>query len=197
MLPGVVLGVLVGVQLIGRFSARQLNIVIGCLAVAFVVFHLTKEKIFRAEGAFSPNWTLGSVFGVATGITSTFAHGAGPVMSMYLIPQRMAKEVFVSTTVLIFFWVNWIKMPFFIIDRGMIDLPLFTRDALIHAESLKYSAWLFPLVPVGVWIGVWMNRRFSEQRFLHAIYLLTFLTGVQLIFQFNVAGWLRALLPDR
>ena len=51
LLPGVVIGVVIGVQLIGRFSARELNIAIGLLAVAFVVFQFVKEIIFRAEGA--------------------------------------------------------------------------------------------------------------------------------------------------
>ena len=51
LLPGVIAGILVGIQLIGRFSPRQFNLVIGCLAVTFVVFHLVKEAIFKAEGS--------------------------------------------------------------------------------------------------------------------------------------------------
>src|SRR5512144_175681 len=35
LVPGVVVGVVFGVQLIGRFSARELNIAIGLLAVLF------------------------------------------------------------------------------------------------------------------------------------------------------------------
>src|SRR5260370_9541657 len=53
LLPGVVLGVLAGVQMVGRFSARELNEVIGLLAVLFVVFPLVKERVFFAEGAFA------------------------------------------------------------------------------------------------------------------------------------------------
>src|SRR5882672_8203074 len=37
LLPGVVVGILIGIQLIGRFSPREFNFVIGCLAVSFVV----------------------------------------------------------------------------------------------------------------------------------------------------------------
>ena len=59
LLPGVVIGVIVGVQLIGRFSARELNLAIGVLAVFFVSFQLVKEAVFRAEGAFAPNHALG------------------------------------------------------------------------------------------------------------------------------------------
>jgi hypothetical protein len=175
----VVVGVLVGVQLIGRFSPRQMNLAIGLLAVSFVAFQLGKEAVFRAEGVFAPSHLIGVPCGVGAGITSTFAHGAGPLVSLFLIPQRMPKEVYVGTTVLLFTWINWIKMPFFV-GQGIITL-----------ETLRVGLCYSPLVPVGVWLGVWLNRRFSEGVFLKTVYALTFLTGLQLIFDFNLAKWLR------
>ena len=112
--------------------------------------------------------------GIGAGITSTFAHGAGPLVSMFLIPQQMSKEIYVGTTVLVFTCINWLKMPFFV-QRGII-----TRETLL--TGLHY----FPLVPLGVWLGVWLNRKFSERGFLGAIYLLTFLAGLQLVFNFKL-----------
>jgi uncharacterized membrane protein YfcA len=185
VLPGVVVGIVIGVQLIGRFSARELNVAIGCIAVGFVLFQLVKEKIFRAEGAFAPNHGVGIPIGLATGITSTFAHGAGPVMSMFLIPQRLPKEVFVATNVLIFFFVNWLKMPFFCIDRTQVNLPVFAPNALITRDTLLTSLVFFPLVPLGVWLGVWMNRRISERAFMRVVFAFLFVTGLELIFQFE------------
>ncbi len=179
LLPGVVVGVLIGVHLIGRFSPRQLNVVIGALAVSFVAFQLVKEKVFAVEGAFAPNHPVGIPCGIGAGITSTFAHGAGPLVSMFLIPQQMPKEIYVGTTVAIFTWINWIKMPFFI-QQGII-----TRETLLM--GLQY----FPLVPIGVWAGVWLNRKFSEKSFLRLIYLLTFLAGLQLISDINLARFFR------
>jgi uncharacterized protein len=176
LLPGVVAGVVIGVHFIGRFSARELNVAIGLLAVSFVIFQFTKEAIFKAEGTFSPNHRLGIPCGVATGITSSFAHGAGPVVAIFLMPQQLSKEVFVGTTVLIFTWVNWIKLPFFVAG-GII-----TRDTLW--QSLIY----FPLVPVGVWLGVWLNRRISQRLFVKLIYLFLLLAGLQLIFNVRFGG---------
>lgn len=175
LLPGVVAGVVIGVHLIGRFSARELNLAIGLLAVLFVIFQLVKERIFAAEGAFAPNHRIGVPCGVAAGITSTFAHGAGPVVSVFLIPQRLPKEVYVGTTVLVFTWINWIKMPFFV------------ANGIITGKTLWTGLWYLPLIPIGVWLGVWLNRKFSEHGFLRVVYAMTFLTGVQLIFNFNLA----------
>lgn len=190
LLPGVVLGVVVGVRLIGRFSARELNLAIGLLAVGFVVFQWVKERLFRAGGVFRPGHGLGLVFGVAAGITSTFAHGAGPVVSMFLIPQRMPKEIFVGTTVLVFTWINWIKLPFFCVDRAGLPWDWLPAEAIINARTLRTSAALLPLIPVGVWLGVWLNRRLSEASFVNVIYALVLLAGLQLVFNFDLAAWL-------
>jgi uncharacterized membrane protein YfcA len=188
LLPGVVVGIVIGVQLIGHFSPRQLNLVIGIIAVGFVLFQLGRAWIFRAEGAFEPNHRIGIPCGLGTGITSTFAHGAGPVIALFLVPQRLPKEVFVGTNILIFTWVNWLKMPFFVIDREWIDLPLFARESIINRHTLWMSLKLCPLVPVGVWIGVWLNRRISERAFIRVVLVIILLTGLQLIFDFNLAG---------
>lgn len=190
LLPGVVVGVVIGVQLIGRFSARELNIAIGLLAMFFVVFQVGKEIILRAEGVFAPNAMVGLPFGIGAGITSTFAHGAGPVVSMFLIPQRMPKVVYVGTTVLIFTWINWIKVPFYCLDRQIVNWSWVPVEAIINLRTLLASLFFLPAVPVGVWLGVWFNRKFSEAGFLRVIYVLTFLTGAQLVFNFDVARWL-------
>ncbi|HXG46141.1 MAG TPA: sulfite exporter TauE/SafE family protein [Methylomirabilota bacterium] len=179
LLPGVVAGVVIGVHLIGRFSARELNLAIGILAVAFVLFQLTKERIFRAQGAFAPNHALGIPCGIGAGIASTFAHGAGPVVSVFLIPQRMPKEIYVGTTVLVFTCINWIKLPFFAY-QGLI-----TQETLL--TGLAYSF----LIPLGVWAGVHLNRRVSEALFVQLVYVFTFLAGLQLIFNFNLARLFR------
>ena len=179
LLPGVIIGVVIGARLIGKFSASQLNFAIGILAVSFVAFQFVKEKIWRAEGAFAPNHRVGVPCGFGAGITSTFAHGAGPVVSLFLIPQRLPKEIYVGTTVLVFTWINWIKLPFFV-ERGII-----TRETLL--TGLYY----LPLIPLGVWLGVWLNRKIDERLFLRLVYAMTLLTGLQLIFNFNLAALLR------
>ena len=43
-------------------------------------------------------------------------------------------------------------------------------------------------MPLGVWLGVWLNRRFSETAFVRVIYVILFLTGLQLIGNFDLAA---------
>ncbi len=178
LLPGVIAGVLVGVQLIGQFSARQLNVVIGVLAVVFVGFQLTRDYILRAEGTFAPSHAVGIPFGIAAGITSSFAHGAGPVVTMFLVPQRLPKEIFVGTMVLTFTWVNWIKLPFFV------------GSSIINRQTFELSLLFLPLIPLGVWLGVRLNRTISESSFVWIIYAITLLAGLQLILDLDLRGLL-------
>jgi uncharacterized membrane protein YfcA len=143
------------------------------------VFQLVKEKIWRAEGAFAPNHLVGIPCGIGAGVTSTFAHGAGPVVSLFLIPQQMAKEIYVGTTALVFTWINWIKLPFFVLQ------------GIITRETLLTGLYYLPIIPVGVWLGVWLNRKISEQLFLRLVYAMTLLTGLQLLLNVNFAKLLR------
>jgi uncharacterized membrane protein YfcA len=179
LLPGVGVGVVVGARLVGEFSPRQLNFCIGLLAVLFVLFQLIKEAVFRAEGTFAPNHKLGVPCGIGAGLTSTFAHGAGPVISMFLNQQRMPKEIYVGTTVLVFTWINWIKLPFFI------------ANGIITPETVRTGLVFLPLVPLGVWLGVWLNRKISERFFLKLIYAFICLTGLQLMFNWDLARWFK------
>ena len=170
LLPGILVGVLIGSRLVGHFSARQLNLIIGLMSVGFVLFQVLKEQVFRRLHKFTPTHKNGFPFGVGAGLTSTFAHGAGPVVTMYLMPQQMPKEVYVATTVMIFTWINWIKMPFFI------------GNGIITWDTARWSIAFLPLIPVGVWIGVWLNRKVSDKVFTKIVYVMTFFTGLHLIY---------------
>lgn len=175
LLPGILLGVVIGVHCLDRFSARQLNVIIGMLALLFVLFQLGKEHLFKHTAPSNPGGIAGLVYGLGAGVTSTFAHGAGPVINMFLIPQRLPKETYMGTTILVFTWINWIKMPFFV------------WKGIITRESLMTGALYLALVPLGVRLGVWLNRRIPEKAFLRWVYGLTFAAGLQLITGFNPA----------
>jgi hypothetical protein len=101
------------------------------------------------------------------------------VVSVFLIPQKLPKEAYVATTVLIFTWVNWIKVPFFVFK------------SLITRPTLQISLLYLALVPIGVCLGVWLNRKFSEAQFIKLVYLFTFLAGLELILHQQLAKWLR------
>jgi uncharacterized membrane protein YfcA len=90
---------------------------------------------------------------------------------MFLIPQKLPKEVYVATTALVFAWINWIKVIFFVPAR------------IITWETLQASLALLVFVPLGVWTGLWLNRLIPERLFVKFVYAFTFLTGLQLLWK--------------
>ncbi|MFL2908070.1 MAG: sulfite exporter TauE/SafE family protein [Limisphaerales bacterium] len=67
LLPGVILGVIAGIQLMDRMEPRHFSLIIGVLAVSFVVFQLVKEKVFKNETPFVPGYGTGSAAGIGAG----------------------------------------------------------------------------------------------------------------------------------
>ena len=162
------MGTIVGLMLMDRFSPRQMNITIGVICIVFVAFQFAKEQIFKAEGIFAPNHQIGIPCGIGAGITSTFANGAGPLIAMFLIPQRLPKEIYVGTTVLVFAWIDWIKFVFFIPDK------LYAADGCLFGITFIFRAsWSLDRSLA--------QQTIPEQIFIKVVYLFTFLAGLQLI----------------
>ncbi len=170
LMPGALAGIGVGLMLIGKLDDHRLRQFIGGVAVAFIAIQWVRDTLYAHPERYHPKHWHGALFGLAAGVTTTLAHAAGPVVAMFLIPQRLTQEFFVGTNVLLFALINWIKMPFFF-WQGVCSL-----------ETVKQSLWLMPAVPVGVWIGVWCNRKLSPTWFMRVVYVTLFATGVELLF---------------
>lgn len=98
LMPATILGVVVASVLFVSDSARiavsdgALKFLIGLLGIVFVVYFAIKKWILGHIHESRPTWGKSSVFGFAAGMVSTLAHSAGPVLQMYLLPQRLEKN---------------------------------------------------------------------------------------------------------
>jgi uncharacterized membrane protein YfcA len=98
---------------------------------------------------------------------------------MFLLPQPLETRVFIGTTVWFFAITNFLKL----LPYAM--LGLLKRDCLIF--SLK----LMPLAPVGILLGVWLQRRINQKLFRNIVLVVLLLTGLQFISGCNAADLLR------
>ena len=114
--------------------------------------------------------------GAASGFISTLAHAGGPPVLMDLLPQKLEKALFVGTTVIFFASVNLIKL-----------LPYYALG-LLRAGDTKAILMLAPLTYVGVRLGIYLNKRFSDLWFNRVVYGILFLTGLQLVLGRNLLG---------
>ena len=91
-------------------------------------------------------------------------------MLVYLLPQRLDKTVFVGTTVVFFFVVNYVKL----LPYGLLGQ--------LSPTNLETSVLLLPLAFLGARFGVWAHGKVQETVFYRTSYVLLFATGLRLIY---------------
>lgn len=172
ILVGGVLGVALGTLTFRYFSDAWIRIVLGAMAVGFVL----QRYVIRAGRHPAPRSTPKGLFwSVVSGLTSTVAHAGGPPLSIYLLPQRLDKTVLVGTTVVFFAVINVVK------------LAPYAWLGLFEAQNLATSLALSPLAPVGIWVGYTLVRRIPEDLFYRICYALLLVVGLKLLWD-GIAG---------
>ncbi len=171
LLPGAITGIALGAFFFGFFQGNQqiLKTGIGILAVGFVLHQVFKNALEGVYKNHKPGAVEGAVLGCMSGFTSTLAHAGGPPVMMYLLPQKFPRDLFVGTTVIFFATMNVLKL-----------IP-YHYLGLLKVGNLVTILILSPLTYLGVVLGIYLNRRFSDVWFNRVIYTLLFLTGIQLI----------------
>jgi uncharacterized membrane protein YfcA len=169
MIPGAVVGIGIGALSFEYMNEHALRLMLGAIAIGFTVRHWLGSR-GGTERAPAPRHAVkGAFWAGVSGFTSTIAHAGGPPAAVYLLPQRMDKTVFVGTTVMFFFAVNYLKLvPYWMIGQ-------FT------GINLATSLVLLPLAPVGMMLGFWLHSRINSTWFYRIVYGLVFLTGCRLI----------------
>jgi hypothetical protein len=178
--PGMVLGIILTSIIlrmsVAASSASQMEIHEAWLKLGIAgitgVFLFMRWRSTGDDHAkpWQPTWAVGVPTGLAGGVTTTLAHAAGPIIVMFLLPQKLDKRVFVGTTGRFFFLFNSIKVPF-LIGAGIITLVTF-----------KYGIWLIVLSPVGVWLGSWLNSRVSARWFVRCVVVFLVLVAGKLVY---------------
>ena len=168
LVPGSVLGILLGTATFRFLDENLIRLLIGALALGFVLrYWLAREP--SAEPA-APSRRAGSLWATLSGFTSFVAHAGGPPLSVYLLPQHMDKTLFVGTTVIYFAFVNYLKLiPYSFLGQ-------------FNGENLLTSLLLLPLAPAGMWLGIWLHRRIDERLFYQTVYVMLTVVGLKLLY---------------
>jgi uncharacterized membrane protein YfcA len=168
LLPGAVIGVLIGTLFLTSVSSLALRRGLGVIALLFVFYKLFEQSILSSTEYRAQNWH-GLTAGVAAGFSSSLAHTGGPPITIYLLMQKITPRAFVATSALFFTVLNWIKVPsYFYAD--LFDFKLLWR-----------VAWLLPLLPISVWLGKWAAIRINKLTFDRIIIFFLAVSGVWLL----------------
>ena len=110
LLPGATLGIGLGYLLASQVSDAAVALAVGVISIAFAMRRLVVER----RGALAPTRSgvmSGLFWGAVCGFTSMIAHAGGPPFQVYVLPQRLARDVFVGTGAVLFAAINWVKVP--------------------------------------------------------------------------------------
>jgi uncharacterized protein len=171
LLPGAIIGVGLGYGLAAYVPEQAIALVLGLISVVFAIRRLLIERGGNLPKATSAGIRGGWFWGALSGFTSMVAHAGGPPFQVYILPQRLHRELMVGTGAIFFAILNVLKVgPFILLGQ-------------FSTENMSTSAVLFPLAVVATFVGVWLVRRVQSDRFYTVIYILLIFVGGRLIWQ--------------
>jgi len=174
MMPGAVAGIALGWATAHYVSDDVVRLIVGIIAVAFVLRWLTQSAARRAEKA-PHNAAKAGLWGAVTGYTSFVAHAGGPPYQVYTIPLGLDPRTYTGTNVLTFMVINLVKvLPYFLLGQ-------------FAADNLVSSAILIPVAVAFTFVGAWIIRRMRAEVFYPVTYALVALVGAKLIWD-GIAG---------
>jgi uncharacterized protein len=167
-LPGAAIGIALGWWFAASVSADAVLAVVGAISALFGLYRLWIERRGLPVARAGSGW-MGSIAGIVSGFTSQVAHAGQPPFQLWVVPQRLPRDVLVGTTAIYFCIVNWAKVP------AYWALGQFTTEAMTTA------AMLLPVAIGSTVAGVWLVRRIEPARFYTLIYVLMVLVGAKLM----------------
>lgn len=169
IVPGAMIGIVLGTATFGAFSENVIRMAVGVITVAFVLDNLLKDS--RKDARAGRSRLRGTFWSGVSGFTSFLAHAGGPPIMMYLMPQRLDKVAFVGTVNAFFLLTNAFKVVAY---AGLGQLS---------TGNLATSLLLAPAVPLGVWLGLHLQRKVNQVWFYRIAQVGLLLTGLSLIIQ--------------
>ena len=111
----------------------------------------------------------GAVWCGLSGISSFVSLSGGIPAQVFLLPHALARQSFVGTLCVYFFVINILKIPFYV------EIGIFSE------ETLTVSLWLLLVIPIGVFIGKWLNTHISDQIFYDISHIGLLAMGAKLL----------------
>ncbi len=170
IVPFAAVGIIIGSLTFSYFSENLLKFIVGIMGFLFAghYFLFKKEKTTPTK----QNFLKGAICSSIAGFSSFCVHSGGTPTSLYLLPLRLKKEIYVGTRVIFFCFVNLLK------------LPLYIYLSMVNFDTLYQSISLFPLAVIGIFIGYKLLKIIKENLFYNIIYALILASSAKLIIDF-------------
>ena len=172
MVPFAAIGIFIGSLTFTFFSEELLKFIIGLMGFLFAGHYFFFKK--NKEAKSDKNFLKGGICSTIAGFTSFCVHAGGTPTSLYLLPLRMKKEIYVGTRIIFFTCLNLFK------------LPLYINLSMTNFETFKQSLILFPVALLGILIGYKLLTIIEEKLFYNILYSLIFVTSTKLLYDYLI-----------
>ena len=170
IVPFAALGIIIGSFSFSYFSEELLKFIVGLMGF-FFAFHYFLFKKNKEEKS-KKNFFKGSICSTIAGFTSFCVHAGGTPTSIYLLPLRLKKEIYVGTRVFFFTFVNLIKLPFYL------------HLSMMNYQTFEQSMVLLPIAIIGIYIGYRILKIIDEKLFYNIVYTLILFSSSKLLYDF-------------
>ena len=174
MVPFAAIGAIIGASTFSYFSESYLKFILGVMGFVFAVHYFFLKK--DANKPVAANYFKGAICSAVAGFTSFCAHSGGTPTSIYLLPLRLKKEIYVGTRIIFFTCINIVKLPFYL------------YLSMVNTSSFTQSLILLPLSVFGIFVGYKLLKIIEESLFYNAIYILILVASTKLIIDFFYAN---------
>ena len=166
LLPVALVG-LVLAAFVGRYLNEEgFKIMMGIMLIGLIILLLLPD---RYKKVLQQHKFLGNIFGFVGGFTSMAGNIGGPVMSTYLLSQKIDKDLYLSTYSWFFFTINSIKV-----------LVMVFYWHTITWRVVEFSIGLLPALILGFIIGAIIVKVMDQKKFYNLVTALTILSCLYL-----------------
>ena len=173
MVPFAAIGAIIGASTFSFFSESYLKFILGVMGFVFAFHYFFLKK--DANKPVAANYFKGAICSSVAGFTSFCAHSGGTPTSIYLLPLRLKKEIYVGTRIIFFTCINLVKLPFYL------------YLSMVNTSSFTQSLILLPLSVFGIFVGYKLLKIIEESLFYNTIYILILVASTKLIIDFFYA----------
>ena len=150
LLPLQLLGMIMGSWLLAGMSDSVFSWLIGSIIIGMVSLSWWLE---HHDAAFMRKPAMASCVGLVTGVISMTASAAGPLMSLYMLEQKLTRTAYISTR------------AFFFLIIDLAKIPMLLSLGYLNMETTLTGIKALPAVAIGAFIGFWLLRSLKLTQF--------------------------------
>lgn len=167
LIPGSIVGVVLGVSLLVHLDQATLLIILGLLIIAFALRSLLN---LHGDQLISRLWALPA--SLVGGMVSALFGTGGPPYVIYLTHRIRDKGVFRATTSLLF-----------LMEGGLRGIVFALAGLLFQADLLGVFLGGLPIMALGLWLGGKVHVGISSTQMVRLIGGLLLISGLSLLWK--------------